>query len=171
MKIEIKKAELRDAKNLAVLKQQVWISTYGIAGIREEYSDYVLSHFSIDNIEHAIKDENRHVILAEIDGHLVAAADLSLSPRSPRPEVKEGLEINILYVLDRFQGLGIGIKMLNECLKTAKEHKAEAIWFTLHYENNKAIDFYSKNGFNIVGDTLYNFGGEKYKNFIMHKEL
>ncbi len=51
MEVTIREVKPADLKNLAVLKQQVWISTYATEGIIEEYSSYVLSEFSIEKCE------------------------------------------------------------------------------------------------------------------------
>lgn len=64
MEIIIRVAKKSDINSLAVLKQQVWISTYAIEGLTEQFSDYVLSEYSVKNIRKSIIDKNKLTFVA-----------------------------------------------------------------------------------------------------------
>jgi len=75
----IRAAEISDVNNLTVLKQQVWIATYAVEGIRTEFSTYVLSEFTSDKLLETILDKNKILLIAEIDNHLVGCVEVNLS--------------------------------------------------------------------------------------------
>jgi hypothetical protein len=54
--INLRLANLDDATNLVVLKQQVWVSTYAIEGIQKEYSVYLLDIFTLENEKAILED-------------------------------------------------------------------------------------------------------------------
>jgi len=171
MEITIRSAKPFDLKNLAVLLQQVWISTYATEGLIEEFSSYVLSEYSLENVRASIKDPNKRILIATINECVVGCAVVLLSPQSAVANVKPGLEVSTLYVLESFQGKGIGKKLLAECEREVKSLGFSRMWLTVYYGNEKAIAFYTSLGFTQVGETDFVLGEQKHKNFIMLKRM
>ena len=171
MEIIIRKAELNDLNNLAVLKQQVWISTYATEGLVNEFSSYVLSEYSVDNVRTSITDKNKLTLIATYNNALVGCVEILLTPQSPLKEIEPSIEISSLYVLERFQGLGIGKKLLVKCLNQIKQRNHNKIWLTVYYKNQKAINFYLRQNFNHIGEMDFLLGDEKHKNYILIKNI
>ena len=63
------------------------------------------------------------------------------------------------------------IKACNGALKAAKEVKAEYIWLGVWEENNKAIHFYTKNGFIPFDKHIFKLGDEEQTDIMMKLEL
>lgn len=171
MEFIIRKVKPTDLINLIVLKQQVWISTYATEGIIEEYSSYVLSEFSIESVGKSIIDKNKLTIIATDEDRIIGCAEILLEPVSPNPSIEPCPEITTLYVLERFQGLGVGKQLLTECIKFIKEMNFEKTWLTVYSRNEKAIRFYDKQNFIQIGETDFQLGESKYKNHIMMKKI
>ena len=171
MKIEIRKAELRDINNLAVLKQQVWISTYAKEGILDEFSRYVISEYSVENVKKSIQNINSMTLLATSNNCLIGCVEILLLPQRPTEEIEPCIEISTFYVLKGFQNKGIGKKLLTECIKEIKGLNFDKIWLSVYYKNQKAIEFYLRQNFNHIGETNFVLGDNKHKNYIMIKKL
>lgn len=159
---------MEDAGNLAVLKQQVWIATYAKEGIRKEFSDYVLSAFTVENISNSLASTNKNTLIA-VDGiHLMGCVDVDFHPQHfnlpPEPE------ITVLYVLERFCGTGIGKLLLDNAITEIKERGYHRTWLTVYHENERALKFYKKYGFHESGETFFHMGGYRYKNIVMSYE-
>jgi diamine N-acetyltransferase len=169
--MNIRKAQLSDLYQLAVLKQQVWISTYATEGICEDFSRYVLSEFALNNVEKSICDTKQELSVATIDDNIVGCAELSLLPDQPIPEAEPCPELKVLYILEKFQRSGIGKKLLTNSIHTAKQMGFKNIWLSAYYKNTKAIEFYTKNNFRHIGDTNFILGKQKYKNLILLKKI
>ena len=171
MEISIKKAKPTDLNNLAVLKQQVWISTYATEGLVEEFSSYVLSEYSVEKVRKSLTDKNKRTFIATINEAIIGCAEVLLYPASPITSVEPCLEITTLYVLEKFQEVGIGKKLLEECLKEIKKMNYREAWLTVYHKNFRAIEFYTKQQFTHVGDTDFLLGKDKHKNYIMLKKI
>lgn len=169
--IVIRNAESKDNANITILKQQVWISTYATEGIREEFSEYVLKKFTIENTAKLISDPNQLCLLAEIQNHLIGIVDIDFKPANPIIEVDGLPEVTTLYILDRFQKSGIGQKLLKESILKIKESGYNSLWLTVYHLNSNALKFYDKNGFKVIGDTYFEMSGNKYLNKILLKEF
>ena len=168
--INIRKADLGDASNLTVLKQQVWIATYAVEGIRTEFSDYVLSTFTVEKIRNSILDNNKFIYIAEIDNHLIGCLEIAFNVKCP-VETETGPEIAVLYLLERYTGMGIGKTLLNRSLSLCDELKFISVWLTVYLKNEKAINFYLKQNFIDAGTTYFEMGGNRYENKIMIRKI
>lgn len=167
----IRKAELKDAENLTVLKQQVWIATYAVEGIRTEFSSYVLSAFTTENIKKTMLDSDYVTLVAEIDNHIIGCVEVKLHPEVVIIAVKDLPEITVLYVLERFCGLGIGQKLMNAAFDVVKEKGFTSTWLSVLYSNERALNFYRKNYFEDVDKIYFEMGGNRYENRVMLRNL
>lgn len=170
-KIIVRNAELGDVENLTVLKQQVWISTYAVDGIRTEFSSYVLSAFTPDNIKRILLSNDYLTLVAEQDNHIVGCVEMNLHPENSIAEVKGMPEITVLYVLERFCGMGVGQKLLNTAFDLLKDKGYASAWLSVLYSNERALKFYNKNGFKDVGEIFFEMDGNKYENRVMMRNL
>lgn len=171
MEIEIREANLSDLNNLAVLKQHVWLSTYATDGLIDVYSKYVLSEYSIKNVQKAIADTSKLTLLAVKDNCLLGCVEILLSPESPTDRVEPCIEISTFYILEKFQRKGIGKRLLDECINKIKLMNHNKVWLTVYYKNQNAIDFYMKQNFKQIGETDFILGKDTYKNYIMIKDI
>ncbi len=170
VKIDIRKAELSDAANLAVLKQQVWIATYAEQGIRKEFSDYVLSEFEVDNVRLSISDVNVVTYIAEIDNHSVGCVEIAFNTECPVSSVKAP-EITTLYVLERFLGRGIGKMLLDKATAVLRKMNFNTVWLTVYHLNERAISFYENNGFTEIGKAYFEMNDNRYENKVMLRDI
>lgn len=171
MEIEIREAELRDLNNLAILKQQVWISTYATDGLTDEYSKYVLSEYSVDNVQKSIADKSKLTLLAVKNDYVLGCIEISLIPQCPMNDVEPCIEISTLYILEKFQRIGIGKKLLVDCIEKIKRMNHNKVWLTVYYKNNNAIEFYTRQNFKQIGETDFILGNDRYKNYIMIRNI
>ncbi|PKP34906.1 MAG: GNAT family N-acetyltransferase, partial [Bacteroidetes bacterium HGW-Bacteroidetes-15] len=80
-------------------------------------------------------------------------------------------EISVLYVLERFCGRGIGKLLLNETISSLKNINNKGVWLSVYHKNQKAINFYNKNGFKDIGKIYFEMSGNSYENRIMMCEF
>lgn len=161
----IRKVELGDVENLTVLKQQVWIATYAVEGIRTELSSYVLSVFTVANQRKLLLDNNVVLFVAEINSHIVGCVEVKLYSGDA---IAEGLpEITVLYVLERFCGRGVGQKLLETAFNLLREKGYTSTWLSVLHTNKKALKFYDKNGFKDIGKIYFEMDGNKYENRVL----
>lgn len=168
--LNIREADLMDVMNLAVLKQQVWIATYALEGIRNEFSVYVLTEFTPENVRKDVMDSNKLIYIAEIDHHIIGCVEIEFDSKCPVKSEK-GPEISVLYVLERFTGMGIGQQLLDQAFMFCKELSIDSVWLTVYHKNERAIKFYLKNRFKESGKTYFELVNNRYENKIMTREI
>ncbi len=165
--INIRKAEVSDASNLAVLKQQVWVATYAHEGIRFEYSDYLLNEFTRAKEEAVLNHPHKETFIAELNGHLIACLVIDYESSCQIELVENNPEIRILYVLEPFKSLGIGTALLNFSIQKINERGFNAIWLSAYSQNERALGFYKHFGFTDIGKTYFKMKENEYENRVL----
>lgn len=170
-KVKIRSAIGSDVINVSVLKQQVWISTYAEDGIRDDFSKYVLDEYSPTKILKVIQDTSKMTLLAEINNILVGCVEINLVAEKVNETSRSGLEINNLYILERFQNQGIGKVLLDKSVEITRYLDYSVSWLTVYFKNEKAIRFYERNSFKSVGQKDFILDGKNYTNLVMVRDF
>lgn len=146
--MHIREAKISDSEALAVLCITVWIDTYCFEGIESSHASYVITEYTPEKLKKRIVEST--VYLAEIEGLVVGLAILN----------KGSGEIETLYVLPHFKGLGAGRALIQEL----KKHYKERLFLTCWEGNNAARHFYKKMGFFESGEAFFELDGKKIRN-------
>jgi len=169
--LSLRPAGLGEAACIGVLGTQVFLDTYAPQGIRPLLAYEVLEHFSTDVIARALAQSATRFIVAELAGHLVGFAQLTQGTKPPHADAADAVELERLYVLERFTARGIGKRLLCECERWAASQRAPMLWLTAWVGNGRALAFYAAQGYADAGKTFYDFQGELYENRLFAKTL
>ncbi|MES1167367.1 MAG: N-acetyltransferase [Pseudomonadota bacterium] len=92
--------------------------------------------------------------------------DLPLASIGPKD-----LEIKRIYVLRRFQGRGIGRKLMQTATTRARSLGMTRLLLGVYGRNESAIEFYQKIGFTRVGERQFKLGRNTYDDLILALDL
>jgi ribosomal protein S18 acetylase RimI-like enzyme len=81
------------------------------------------------------------------------------------------VELERIYLLAAYHGIGAGQFMLDSAIHFAKEAGAHFIWLGVWEHNQKAIRFYEKNNFVITGSHVFQLGTDMQTDLLMRKAL
>ena len=83
----------------------------------------------------------------------------------------EDIEIKRIYLFARFQGSGAGKLLLNQAVDAAKDAGKRRLLLGVNAENELALAFYYRNGFEKVGVRKFQVGDLLCDDFILAKPL
>ncbi len=169
-KILYRIARLNDAVKLSVLFKQVYIQTYGVDGVSDEFANFITKQFSSERIENTITNHPEVIVVAEYKGNLVGVAEIEMSKKSPIGNIIAP-ELNKLYILEWFCGKGIGEKLLAFIEDALVQKGEKAIWLWVLESNTRAVNFYEKHQFQYIGNAAFQMEKNLYDNKVMLKEL
>jgi ribosomal protein S18 acetylase RimI-like enzyme len=108
--------------------------------------------------------------MAEMDGEVVAW--LKLAPMDlPVSHEPGALEVRQLYVLEAWQGAGVAASLMDWAVATARGAGAPALYLCVWEKGDRAIAFYRKHGFEIVGTAPFRLGTVDYQDPVMRLAL
>lgn len=170
MDIIYRKADLSDAKKLSILYKQVYIQTYGVEGVSDEFANFITKQFAVERLESIIANHPDNIIVAAYKNNLVGVAEIEFNKQSPVGNITAP-ELNKLYILEWFCGKGIGHQLLKEVERTVVSKGIHQIWLWVLETNERAIAFYKKNQYNGIGNASFQMETNQYENLVMLKEL
>ena len=97
------------------------------------------------------------------------AGYLKLNVGAAQSDVKddEALEIERIYILNEFQGKGIGKWLTEQTKQKAKQLKKAYVWLGVWEENKAAIRFYTREGFTKFATHPYPIGNDVQTDWLM----
>ena len=169
--ITLRPATADDALCIGVLGMQVFLDTYATHGIRRSIADEVLQAFAPATIAHLLTQPDISLMVAQANEHLVGFAQTKLNARHPMIEAPDVAELQRLYIQERFTGLGIGYQLLQAAEQLAAREGAPMLWATVWVGNERALGFYPRRGYALLGEPTYTFQGETHGNRLFGKAL
>jgi ribosomal protein S18 acetylase RimI-like enzyme len=83
----------------------------------------------------------------------------------------DALEIERIYVLRDFQGLGMGRALIEKADEIARKKKKKFLWLGVWEKNENAIAFYKRMGFRKTGTHPFIMGRDHQTDHLMRREV
>jgi GNAT superfamily N-acetyltransferase len=99
-----------------------------------------------------ITEKGNHTIIADVDGKPVGF--LVLRPKRFLYRTVKMIELDILAVIPEYQSKRIGVALMDAAKIWAKEQGYHTIYATPYIKNERAIEFYKREGFSPIDMSL-----------------
>lgn len=166
--ISFENAKLTDALRISILLKTVYIQTYAVDGITFEFSNFITKRFAPEHIEAIITKNPDQLIIAYYKGNPIGVAETVFESICPIRK-KTIPELSKLYVLERFYGKGIGYGLLAKAEKKLLQKGYSEFNLEVYIPNERAISFYKRQGYKIIGEVDFPMEFNTYENFVMNK--
>ena len=167
----IRAATSADAETLALLAERTFRDTFAAENRPADIDQHCLSNFGEDIQLQEVLDPNYVTIVADHDGELVAFAQVRLHSPKRIVRAEHPAELHRLYVTGDWHGRGIAHEIMSAVLAAATLKGADALWLSVWERNPRAIAFYRKHGFNVVGDRVFQVGTDPQRDLVMAVEI
>ena len=160
-------ATLSDAQALRNFSERMFVTTYGQFNTPENMAMYVGKAFQIQQYLDDLAQSNVKFIIAEENDKLLAYCKLNIGKPLEINPTKKAIEISRFYVDVPFQGKGLAQELMKECLTWAQAQEVALVWLAVWQLYPKAVRFYEKCGFQIVGITNFVLGTDVQDDYLM----
>jgi ribosomal protein S18 acetylase RimI-like enzyme len=169
--VEIRAAQLSDARALAALAEHTFREAFGAVNTDADMALHCQQSYSeaIQTAEIAASD--RLTLLAEVHGKLAGFTQLrwGAAPICVRGESPG--EILRFYLRGEFHGSGVATVLMNAALGALRERGAATAWLGVWERNPRAIGFYRKHGFAEVGEQIFVVGTDPQRDKVLARPL
>ncbi len=161
-----------DAARLSVVAAATFIETY--AGIVD--GDDLIAHCHSTHAPEAyaglLADPSRRLFLAVMEpGDAPVGFLLMGEPDLPVETGPVDMELTRIYALHRFHGQGLGARLLQTAIDTARAAGKRRLLLAVYSRNDRANAFYRKSGFRKVGERLFRVGVNDYQDWVLALDL
>lgn len=96
---------------------------------------------------------------------------LTCEPDLPVERAPADYELRRIYLLHRFQGLGIGKALMDAAVDAARELGRARLLLGVYGKNDAAISFYQRAGFAVVGERYFTVGVTTHHDLVMARSV
>ena len=171
MKLEFQKCNQNDLKVLSQISKETFVTAFALQNNPKDFENYISKAFSIDTIDKELKNIASHFYFVYYKNNLIGYFKLNEFDAQNEFQELEGMELERIYIINKFQGKGIGGQILQNIFELAIKKEKLYIWLGVWELNKEAILFYQKNGFIKFGTHPYYIGNDKQTDWLMRKEL
>ncbi len=169
--IIIHNAALKDLTTLQAVAKQVFFETFAPYNTAENMQKYLEESFSEEKLSAELNNPESFFYMAWDGDAAVGYLKLNTGKAQTEPQEAAALEIERIYVKSEYQGKKVGQLLYHKALEIAKERNSSFLWLGVWEENQRAINFYTKNGFVAFDEHKFKFGDEIQTDIMMKKML
>lgn len=167
----IRPATLDDAAALAGLGALVFRHTYGVAIPAPILAIYLERTFTLVALLQALQNTAINYLVATQADRLVGYSKCAITPPPTCVQGADIGELVNLYIHPAYQGCGIGRQLLQQAIQVAATQHLTTLWLCVWQANHRAIDFYQRFGFTIVGKTEVYVDEVAFDDWVMQRAI
>ncbi|MGB3721996.1 MAG: GNAT family N-acetyltransferase [Pacificimonas sp.] len=168
----IRPAAPDDAARLSLIGKSTFLESFADILPGQDILMHCMHQHSRDDYAARLRSAEDALWLAELPkGAPIGYAALS-PPDLPEVEVDDGdIELKRIYVLSRFHGSGVAKQLMDAAVKHARAATRKRLLLGVYGRNGRAIRFYQKHGFSVIGSRKFLVGANRYDDVIMARNL
>ncbi|WP_047490447.1 N-acetyltransferase [Terriglobus sp. TAA 43] len=112
------------------------------------------------------------VAVAEVPpGNVPVGYIICCEPDFPIETLPSDYELRRIYLLHRFQGLGIGKVLMDRAIEYTRKLGRKRLILGVYGKNHAAIRFYERAGFTQIGERFFTVGSTTHHDAVMAREV
>lgn len=169
--ININQIDIKEIERLQAIGKQTFTETFAAHNSAENMAKYLEEAYADEKLSAELNDPNSVFYFAELDNQVIGYLKLNFGGAQTELKDNKALEIERIYVTKAFHGKKVGQLLYNKAIEVAKEKSADYIWLGVWEENQKALQFYKKNGFVEFDKHVFVLGDDAQTDLMMKLEL
>lgn len=169
--IQLRIASAADNILLAELGVRTFSETFAPDNTPEDMALYLAASFSPEKQAEELADPETTFLIAEIDSIPVGYARLRLGLPPASVRGSSPIEIVRFYAATSWIGRGVGAALMMRCLEVAQDKGCDTIWLDVWERNLRAISFYQKWSFEIVGTQSFQLSRDIQRDYLMQRPV
>jgi diamine N-acetyltransferase len=171
MKPNIREIGMDDITTLREFSYKTYNETFKHMNTPDNMKAYLDQAFDTDKLRNELSNSNSVFYFLYTDE--VLSGYLKLNECEAQSDIydPQALEIERIYIAKEFHGRGMGNVLMNKAIDVAKSRGKKYVWLGVWEKNDKAMEFYKKNEFYVIGEHSFFMGEEEQTDFMMRKDL
>ena len=169
--VRIRLATPEDAAPLSAFAARCFREAYRELAAPEDLEAYVAGAFFDARQLAELRDPATYTLVAEGGGAWAGYAQLRWSDPPPAIRDAAAIELSRFYVDRPWQGRGVAQALMRTALEAAAAGGARVAWLGVWQRNPRAVAFYEKSGFRVVGTQPFAMGADVQDDWVMARAL
>jgi ribosomal protein S18 acetylase RimI-like enzyme len=166
----IRRAVPDDAAAVAEFGRRTFEDAFGASAPPEDVADFLATNYGAAIQRAEIERQDATTLVVESAGELVGYAMVEVGS-NPAVDLDRQIQLHRLYLDRGLHGSGIASALLAAAQDAARELGGMSMWLSVWDRNERAIAFYRKTGFTIVGTVEFAVGADVQTDHLMAMSL
>jgi ribosomal protein S18 acetylase RimI-like enzyme len=160
-----------DAELIADISRQTFYETFAAQNSKENMDMHMAQYYALEKIQTELKDPFSIFLLAYDGNRLIGYAKMNEHVKEESRNLENPIEIERIYSINEMIGKGVGKKLMEKCLAVGNEKNKKTVWLGVWETNYRAIEFYTRWGFEKFGEHNFPVGNDPQTDWLMKKSL
>ena len=167
----IRKVEIADVEVLAKLAKQTFRETFAHDNTEEQLQRYFEEAYSLKNLSTELENPDSETYFIMHEEEIAGFLKVNWGNAQTEKELENAFEIQRLYVLQAYQGFGLGKQLFEFALELAENNGFSWAWLGVWEHNTKAQAFYNRYGFEKFSHHRFMVGQKVDTDWLLKKKL
>jgi len=168
--ILIRRAREDEALELSKLAERTFRAAFQESNSPADMEKHCAAHYGEALQLAEIRDSSREIWVVEVGARLVAYVQLRLDAASPVIPGERPIEVQRFYVDASHHGTGLAHRLMAHALARAEALGAAVVWLGVWERNQRALAFYRKWRFDVVGAHIFAVGDDPQRDLLMRRD-
>jgi ribosomal protein S18 acetylase RimI-like enzyme len=169
--INIRLATTADATLVADFSRETFTDSFAVYNTPANMDKFMNGPFSRERLMAETSDPDNIFLLAEQEGEIIGYVKMRKSEHTKEMPSAKAIEIARIYVAQRAIGKGVGKMLMEAAIQKAFEENKEILWLGVWEHNQRAIEFYTKYGFEQFGNHIFMLGDDAQTDLLMKMQI
>ncbi|MGP1459169.1 MAG: GNAT family N-acetyltransferase [Treponema sp.] len=156
-----------DTARIMYIGELTFRETFADTNTPDDMEDYVRTHFCENRVAEELSAPFSHVYVAECGTETAAYMKLNFPPAQTETGYDGSLEIQRLYVAQKYKRMHIGSALMRQAFAAAQDAALDYIWLGVWEHNAAAQAFYARHGFTRFGEHDFILGADVQTDYLM----
>ena len=171
MEIDIQAVTINEILALQEIGIQTFSETFAASNTEENMSNYLKDGFSIEKLTEEINNKHSKFFFALDNERVIGYLKLNFGESQTELKDSKALEIERIYVMNEYHGKKVGQLLYDKAIQVAAQMQMNYVWLGVWEENQRAFNFYKKNGFVEFDKHIFKLGDDEQTDIMMKLQL
>ena len=167
----IRKVEIADVEVLAKIAKQTFRETFAQGNTEEQLQEYFEEAYSLRVLSAELENPESATYFIMHEEEIAGFLKVNWGNAQTERELENAFEIQRLYVLQTYQGFGLGKQLFEFALEHAEKNGFSWAWLGVWEHNTKAQAFYNRYGFEKFSQHSFMVGQKVDTDWLLKKKL
>ena len=167
----IRKVEIADVEVLAKIAKQTFRETFAHDNTEEQLQEYFEEAYNLRVLSTELEDPDSETYFIMHEEEIAGFLKVNWGNAQTERELENAFEIQRLYVLQTYQGFGLGKQLFEFALEHAEKNGFSWAWLGVWEHNTKAQVFYYRYGFEKFSQHRFMVGQKVDTDWLLKKNL
>lgn len=161
-------AQIQTLQDIAI---ETFRATYTGTSDDNDMELYITDAFSLPQLQASLTHTDTAYYFLYKGAHIVGYCKIVWGEKPPQLPEENWARLERIYIRQPYWRQGVGTVMLQMITERIQQRQVKNLWLGVWEKNQRAIQFYEKNGFQNAGIIYFPFGNSIDTDFLMWKSI